>query len=724
MALDVLDDLVAENCRALLADGRRGLRRLALTEGAGEYRHSRLRFPIVIGHHAHRVEPQRVREDEHPAGRVGQERGEHRAVQSPQLILYLLVLLALVEDGVQQQVVVGGLPGDAQRMGGQHYQADRPAGQRLHFDRVADCERGVAVVEQRRPGEQVLLRDFERLRPVVVDLADSAPAGPEPFRQPPAGRDGAAPRGSVAALGRDELHRRRPFSRRPDAHPPTPERALAARPLVLHVADQRGAEYPEALAQPGVARAQHDEAFRVGGDAGRVLGDPGYGLSTRKLDKPFAERADLPARAAGRRRILRLAEPDDELLALLPLDLVAADDGHDHAGGQEGVLAQRRKVVVAEPALLLLAGGVADVARGQLLVLVREDRHAVVDGVLFQIVRTGFPPDLQIRVFLRGLGVGFQDKLRRTRFGQFLQSRPRGDPPVPIAPRHELDGLDVVARMNREGSDPQVRLVGQRLQGVTQRSGPRLGEKALEIAPLRPGRRDPERSDTRGGSEAGGSDAEQTIHEPARRGQFRTGVSVVRSRDRPQTEQVQVLARLTAVRRGTAKKVELRPRRDAVVASHTLRPANRALRVRTVGARQPAGHLGCRKPTGLGEQFSLDHLARRAVDAVHAGPGTPGVDQQQRRVVLRLAQLDRGVGVSSSPGPVLRVRHPQHPPSLRRERRIGGQRGYHVRGQATHERHRAALGPAEQAHERPAEQRAVQRRPLHVTFLRRPRSGG
>ena len=722
MALDVLDDLVAENCRALLADGRRGLRRLALAEGAGEYSHSRFRLPIVIGHHAHRVEPQRIREDEHPAGRVGQERGEHRAVQSPQFLLYLPVLLPLVEDGVQQQVVVGGQPGDAQRMGGQHDQADRPAGQRLHFDRVADCERGVAVVEQRRPGEQVLLRDFERLRPVVVDLADSAPASPEPFRQPPAGRDGAAPRRSVAALRGDELHRRRPFSRRPDTHPPAAERALAARPLVLHVADQRGAEYPEALAQPGVGRAQHDEAPRVGGDAGRVLGHSGRGLSTRKLDQPFAERADLPARAAGRRRILRLAEPDDELLALLPLDLVATDDGHDHAGGQEGVLAQRREVVVAEPALLLLASGVADVARGQLLVLVREDHHAVVDGVLFQIVRTGLPPDLQIRVLLRGLGVGLQDQLRHRRLGR-LQSRPRGDLPVPIAPRRELDGLDVVARMNREGSNPQVRLVGQRLQGVTQRSGPRLGEKALEIAPLRPGRRDPERSDTRGGSEAGGSDAEQAIHEPARRGQLCTGVSIVRRRDRPQTEQVQVLARLTAVRRGATKKVELRPRRDAVVASHTLRPANRALRVRTVGARQPAGHLGCRKPTSLGEQFSLAHLARRAVDAVHAGPGEPGVDQQQRRVVLRLAQLDRSVGVGGSPGPVLRIRHPQHAPPLRGECRIGSQRSHHVRGQATHERHRAALGPAEQAPERAAEQRSVQRRPLHVTFLRRLRSG-
>ena len=248
-------------------------------------------------------------------------------------------------------------------MGRQHDQAGRPAGQRLHFDRVADCERGVAVVEQRRPREQVILHDFEGFRLVVVDLTDSARAGPEPFRQPPAGRDGTAPRRSVAALRRDELDSRRPFSRRPDAQPPAPERALSARPIVLHVANQRRAEYSEALAQPRVGRPQHDKAPRVGRNAGRVLRDSGCGLSTRKLDEPFAERTDLPARAAGR-RLLRLAEPDNEFLALLPLDFVAADDGHDHAGGQEGILAQRREVVVAEPALLLLAGRVADVARG------------------------------------------------------------------------------------------------------------------------------------------------------------------------------------------------------------------------------------------------------------------------------------------------------------------------------------------------------------------------
>ena len=113
MALDVLDDLVAENRRALPADGRRGLRRLALAEGAGEHRHRRFRLPIVIGHHAHRVEPKRVREDERPAGRVGKERGKHRAAQPPQFILYLLGRLPLVEDGVEEQVVVGGQPGDA-----------------------------------------------------------------------------------------------------------------------------------------------------------------------------------------------------------------------------------------------------------------------------------------------------------------------------------------------------------------------------------------------------------------------------------------------------------------------------------------------------------------------------------------------------------------------------------------------------------------------------------
>ena len=45
-----------------------------------------------------------------------------------------------------------------------------------------------------------------------------------------------------------------------------------------------------------------------------------------------------------------------------------------------------------------------------------------------------------------------------------------------------------------------------------------------------------------GDGEAGGGHSEQAIHEAARSRQFSTGVSVGHRRDRPQTEQVQVLA--------------------------------------------------------------------------------------------------------------------------------------------------------------------------------------
>ena len=100
MTLDVLDDLVSEDRRALLADLRCGLRRLALAEGTGEHGHCRFRLPIGIGHHAHRVEPQRVGENERPARRVGQECREHRAVQARELLLHLPGRLLLVEDGV------------------------------------------------------------------------------------------------------------------------------------------------------------------------------------------------------------------------------------------------------------------------------------------------------------------------------------------------------------------------------------------------------------------------------------------------------------------------------------------------------------------------------------------------------------------------------------------------------------------------------------------------
>ena len=169
-------------------------------------------------------------------------------------------------------------------------------------------------------------------------------------------------------------------------------------------------------------------------------------------------------------------------------------------------------------------------------------------------------------------------------------------------------------------------MVGERLQGVAQRSGRRFRDEAFQVAALFTRRGDAERRYARRDCEAGGGDAEQAIHEAARRSQLPTDVSVGRRRDRPQTEQVQVLAGVPPVRSNPAEKVELRPRRDAVVASHPLRPADRAVGVRAVGARQPARHLGAREPARLGEQFGLAHLARRVVDAVHARAGAPGVD--------------------------------------------------------------------------------------------------
>ena len=63
----------------------------------------------------------------------------------------------LVESGVKGEIVVGGVPGEAQGVGGQDDEADGPTGKRLHFDSVGEGQERVAFFEEGGPGEQILL---------------------------------------------------------------------------------------------------------------------------------------------------------------------------------------------------------------------------------------------------------------------------------------------------------------------------------------------------------------------------------------------------------------------------------------------------------------------------------------------------------------------------------------------------------------------------------------
>ena len=141
VAVQIFDDLVPEHRGALSAHRRHGVRGLAFPEGAGQDRQRGLGLLVAIRHHAHRMKAERVGEDERPAARVRErEKGrEHGTVQAAEFIAHVLGLggLVRIEGGMQHEIVVRRQPRHAQRMGGQHDQADRPTGKGLHFDRVA-----------------------------------------------------------------------------------------------------------------------------------------------------------------------------------------------------------------------------------------------------------------------------------------------------------------------------------------------------------------------------------------------------------------------------------------------------------------------------------------------------------------------------------------------------------------------------------------------------------
>ena len=139
VAVQVLDDLVPEDGRALASHRRGGIRRLAFSQRTGEYRYGGLGLLVAIGHHADRMKAERVREYERSPGfRMRKESRKHGTVQTSELVSNVPGRLSLLESGVEYEVVVRGLPSDAQRMGRQDNQADRSAGKRLHFHGMAE----------------------------------------------------------------------------------------------------------------------------------------------------------------------------------------------------------------------------------------------------------------------------------------------------------------------------------------------------------------------------------------------------------------------------------------------------------------------------------------------------------------------------------------------------------------------------------------------------------
>ena len=381
VAAQVFSDFVPEDRGTLPTHRRRVVRGLAFSEGAGQDRQRGLGLLVGIRHHTHRMKAERIGEDERSAVRVRKKGREHGAVQTAEFIAHVLGRLFEIEGGMQDQIVVRCQPRHAQRMGGQHDQAERPTGKGLHFDRLAQRQRGIAAIRQQRgPGEHVVSHDVERLGPIIVNLCDTA-VGSETLRHLATRRRGTAPDLSLTALGGDELRCLRPGARSSHLDAPTPDLPFSFRPLLFHFVNQGWTKDAKTLAPRPFRRSQEDEPLRIGRHTDRILGNGRDAVPLVEFDESFAERADLLADPA-RGLLRRVPEADDELLAFLRSDGLVPDHGHDGFGGHERVFVQHREVVVAEPALLFPARRVAHFAGNDLLLHVGHDGDSVIDGVL------------------------------------------------------------------------------------------------------------------------------------------------------------------------------------------------------------------------------------------------------------------------------------------------------------------------------------------------------
>ena len=449
VARQVLDDFASQHLGALPADRGRGVGRGVVAEGARQHRHGRFRLRVVIRHHADRMKAQRVGEHERAAVRIGQERREHRAVEPLQFLADVAGRRALLERGVQHEIVVSRVPRHSQWMGRQHDQADRASGKRLNLDGMGEGVCRIAAFQQRRPCAQVPFDQIEVLAALVVYLRDPAVSPGEPCGDFAAGGDGPFPVRPGAGQ-RNEPGCGGALPRTPHRDRPAPDPAITVRPPVsFNLGDQGGAKHPKAPAPPLLdRRAQRDVTpGTAAGRQRRTRCDLGRGVATAQAGQPLAERS-LHFADAAMLRLKRVAEADDELLALLRFDPLRsfADHRHDHLGRLHRVVGQGCKVVTAEPVLFAaLSAGVRNVLNGEFLVQAGPDHHPIVDRAAFEVAGIGLPADFEggaLPVLVRA-----QDQHRRTfRVVIVRQSRPTVDLAAAVAPRHQFDRLDGLRR--------------------------------------------------------------------------------------------------------------------------------------------------------------------------------------------------------------------------------------------------------------------------------------
>ena len=399
-----------------------------------------------MGHHTDRMESQGVGEDERPAVRIRKKRRKHGAVETRQLFTNVPGGLPLLEDRMKRQIVVSDAPRDTQRMGGQHDQTDRLAGEGKHFGCVAESQPGIAGFQQRGPGKQVVSDRTEPFRLVVMDLTDAASADAEPLRHLPARRASTVPLRPGGAFERHEFRCTSPFARGAHLDAPLSDLAGSNDPLFFYFPDQgrtKNAETP--VSRAGGDPEQH-EPLRIDRSA-QVVRDGRNAIPVVELDESFAERPHFRTDAGGW-RIGKLSEANDEIFGILRIDGFLSDHGDPHLGGNDGVFVQRGKVVVAEPALLFPPRRVTHFTRRDLLVHVRQHYGTVIDGMLVEN-RSSAPSDLQPGIVAGVLRCRLQNQSRRRRIvlavcdRPFHQSRPLDDLPVRVAPRNQIDGLNV-----------------------------------------------------------------------------------------------------------------------------------------------------------------------------------------------------------------------------------------------------------------------------------------
>ena len=137
MALDVLNNLVAQNLCTLSPHCWNRFRCLTLSQGPGQNRHSSFRLLVGFRNHTYSVEAQRIREDKATAILQTRQKGwEHRPVQTRHFLANIFGRHVLFESGIEGQVVKRYVPRHSNWVAGENNQADCTARKGLHLNRI------------------------------------------------------------------------------------------------------------------------------------------------------------------------------------------------------------------------------------------------------------------------------------------------------------------------------------------------------------------------------------------------------------------------------------------------------------------------------------------------------------------------------------------------------------------------------------------------------------